>query len=197
MTSGTKLIADERGAAGKAFLIFLGAVVLVGVAGYALWKPVLLPLVGEAIPERMESDTSFVVPAESPAITLNVPKDWVAQRGLFNKEKAMVQSPDLVLQIEIETWPGGKAPSLEGAMAEVSENYVDTEEPRIEVLKEGVVFYYTFANGSEALIGAVGPDAGEDTSAKASALLTATVTGEEIENYLPTLSMFFSEMKIQ
>lgn len=191
----------DRGAAGKVFLIIFAIFALFAVVLFALWKPVILPLTGEAVPSRLSEDTSFGVPESQSSVTFEIPKNWVVQRGLFNPNTAQIFSPDLSLQITIETWPGGSAPSFVRGLDErvaAFEGVEAAEEPKSEAISPDVLVHYQILDQAESqiLVALLGANADADTSKKASAIMLVTTHEGELQEYLPTLAKILKETQV-
>ena len=127
-----RVIHSDEGAAGKVLLIIAAIIVLLGAAAFALWNPVIRPLIGEAVPVRVTEPTPFEVPYGDPQVRVTVPTNWTMQRALYNPQQALLKSPDLGTEVLIDTWKHGASPTLGTAIAEATDGWVDTTEPRFE-----------------------------------------------------------------
>lgn len=192
------VVRDQQGAAGKVFLIIFAIIALFAVVGFALWQPVIRPIIEDSIPARYSEEIQLLVPEDSPEISITVPVDWVSQRGLLDGQTALITSPDLQLEIEIVTWAGGSAPSFAAAVNEATDGKSIIEEPKSEAISESALLHYAIisdGNGQK-LLAAIGPNTSESTSNKASAILSVTSKSGEVEKYLPTLASFLKGIEV-
>lgn len=173
-------VLDERGSAGKVMLIILGIIVLLGVAAVALWKPVIQPLAGEAIPERLDTDTRYHIPWDTPEMTLTIPEGWVVQRALYNKHQAVIRTPDLEATITIDTWDADGTPSLNAAMRDHTELHLEQLTPD------------TIALWARDDILTIAVGRGTTGDAKAAALITVNAD----DTYLPALAELLATVEV-
>lgn len=191
----------QQGSAGKVFLIILASLVLLAVAGIALWKPVIEPRIGEIIPERVSAATEFSVPAEEPRLTFLVPKDWVVQRAVFDSNQAVISTPDLALEIVVDPWREASAPSLPRALETATSHLSTTPEPRTEILSDTLRIRYVVGaepdSEQDVLIAVLGVESDPEVSPKAVATLTVRTPEEPLEDYLPTLALLLQDVRIE
>lgn len=198
-TSRTSRWGDpQAGGAGKGLLMFLGAASLLAFGLWMLWKPVFQPMIGEAIPTRVTEVTAFPVPVHDPQVVLTIEPDWVVQRGVFDDATALVRTPDLGLEITVDTWEHGTGPSLEAAMREV----LDQEgEARIERIAAGVIARSAFVGEgrNERLIVAIGNE--HDPLERAVAIVTAEHSDRapedaDLSDAVPAVAAFVAGIEV-
>lgn len=178
----------------------MASLILIAVAGVALWKPVIEPLVSDIIPERVGVETDFLVPAETPRLIFVIPQDWVVQRAVFEPTHAVIRTPDLALEILVEPWEEATAPSIQGALATASTLLQTDAEPRSETLNETLSVTYVAGTEpdveGEVLIAVLGAETDPGVSPKALATLTVRTHEKPLEDYLPTLAMLLNNLRI-
>lgn len=179
-------VLNERGSAGKVMLIILGIIVLLGVAAVALWKPVIQPLAGEAIPERLDTDTRYHIPWDTPEMTLTIPEGWVVQRALYNKHQAVIRTPDLEATITIDTWDADGTPSLNAAMR-------DHTDLHLEQLTTDTVALWV---RDDTNIRTIAVGRGTTGDAKTAALITVDVGTGADDRYLPALAALLATVEV-
>lgn len=188
----------EAGTAGKVLLIVVAIIVLLGVAGVALWNPVIRPLIGEAVPVRVTEDTTFEVPFDDPQVTVTVPEGWTMQRALYNPQQALLRSPDLGTHVLIDTWKHGASPTMKTAITQVTKGWKSVGAPLSETYSEELVGLSVVGSeaegGKERLIVVVGSPHSPDS--RAAAVLTVTTDREQIDEVLPAVAQFISHMEV-
>ena len=189
MTRLRRVAHSDEGAIGKALLIIAAIVVLLGVAAVALWNPVIRPLIGEAVPVRVSEPTAFEVPHDDPQIRVTVPVDWTVQRALYNRQQALLRSPDLGTEVLIDTWAHGASPTLNTAISDATDGWDDASAPRFEQYSDDLtgvsVIGSPKAGGPEQVVVIVtAPDAIEQ---RGSAVLTVT-SDRPVDEILPTIA---------
>lgn len=188
----------EAGSAGKVLLIIVAIVVLLGVAVVALWRPVIQPLVGDAVPERVVTATEYQVPHDDPQVRVTVQPDWTVQRALYNPEQALIRSPDLSTEVKIDTWEHGASPSLKTAIVEATEGLVAHTGVRVEQLTDtlvGVSVVTSAREGApEGIVVVVGE--GTDDSARATAIFTVTAPEGLLDEVLPAVTELLESVEV-
>lgn len=183
-------LGGEGGSAGKVFLIILGALVLIGIAVWSLWKPVILPLFGEAIPHRVTTDTHVELPTADPQASITVPEQWVVQREVFDPETLVVRTPDFELEVSVSVWSHGAAPSVKTALREATEELGALQQERFEILSEGYVAHSVLSEPTKREECTLTVIVGQGTQLDAASLarVSVTATSQQLETYMPAVA---------